>query len=82
MKCVLLHYQVSLLVCIRKDCRHMQFVSNAYLLCLTGGIALRDINNWKPDNDEESQSATVKSVYSVPGVQDPLGSSIMTPDDI
>ncbi|XP_063343635.1 palmitoyltransferase ZDHHC11 [Pelmatolapia mariae] len=46
------------------------------------GIALRDIKNWKPDNDEESQSATVKSVYSVPGVQDPLGSSIMTPDDI
>lgn len=60
----------------------MQFVSNAHLFCLKGGIALSDIQNWKPDVDEEAQNTSVTSVCSVPGVQDPLGSSIMTPDDI
>ncbi|XP_074509930.1 palmitoyltransferase ZDHHC11 isoform X1 [Sebastes fasciatus] len=38
------------------------------------------VNSWKPDS-EEAQSAGVKSVQRVPGVQDPLGSSVMTPDD-
>lgn len=42
---------------------------------------MSDIKSWKPDTDQEAQSAGVKSVDSVPGVQDPLGSSVMTPDD-
>lgn len=62
----------------------MQFVNNTYLflfLCLKGEISMSDIKSWKPDTDQEAQSAGVKSVDSVPGVQDPLGSSVMTPDD-
>ncbi|XP_022064021.1 palmitoyltransferase ZDHHC11 [Acanthochromis polyacanthus] len=42
---------------------------------------MSDVKSWKPVDDEEAQSSSVKSVDSVPGVQDPLGSSIMTPDE-
>lgn len=42
---------------------------------------MNDNKSWKPEADEEAQSASVKSADSVPGVQDPLGSSVMTPDD-
>ncbi|XP_044063332.1 palmitoyltransferase ZDHHC11 isoform X2 [Siniperca chuatsi] len=45
-------------------------------------ISMIDIKSWKPDTDQEAQSASVKSGGPVPGVQDPLGSSVMTPDDI
>ncbi|XP_018544662.1 palmitoyltransferase ZDHHC11 isoform X1 [Lates calcarifer] len=41
-------------------------------------MSMSDIKSWKPDTDEETQSPSVKSV---PGVQDPLGSSVMIPDD-
>ncbi|XP_040899352.1 palmitoyltransferase ZDHHC11 isoform X2 [Toxotes jaculatrix] len=44
-------------------------------------MSMSDIKSWKPDVDEEAQSPSVKSADSVPGVQDPLGSSVMTPDD-
>ncbi|XP_075965028.1 palmitoyltransferase ZDHHC11 isoform X1 [Anarhichas minor] len=36
--------------------------------------------SWRPDT-KEAQSASEKSVHRVPGVQDPLGSSVMTPHD-
>ncbi|XP_061530898.1 palmitoyltransferase ZDHHC11 isoform X1 [Phycodurus eques] len=39
------------------------------------------VRNWKPDAGDEVQSESVKSAESVPEVQDPLGSSVMTPDD-
>lgn len=39
---------------------------------------MSDIKSWKPDTDEEAQTVSVKAV---PGVQDPLGSSVMSPDD-
>lgn len=42
---------------------------------------MSDLKSWKPNTEEEAQSASVKSVDSVPDVQDPLGSSVMTPDD-
>ncbi|XP_062254457.1 palmitoyltransferase ZDHHC11 isoform X2 [Platichthys flesus] len=42
---------------------------------------INDINCWRPSPDEEAQSPSVQSVDSVPVVQDPLGSSVMTPDD-
>lgn len=42
-------------------------------------MSMSDIKSWKPD--PEAQSVGVKSVHRVPGVQDPLGSSVMTPDD-
>lgn len=35
----------------------------------------------KPNADEEAQSPSVTSVDSGPVLQDPLGSSVMTPDD-
>ncbi|XP_041845197.1 palmitoyltransferase ZDHHC11 [Melanotaenia boesemani] len=41
-------------------------------------ISLNAIKNWNPDEDELSQRASVKSF---PVVQDPLGSSVMIPDD-
>ncbi|XP_071324663.1 palmitoyltransferase ZDHHC11 [Trachinotus anak] len=44
-------------------------------------MSVSDIKSWKPDTDEEAQWPSVKSVDSVPGVQDPLGSSVMTPDN-
>ncbi|XP_039974763.1 palmitoyltransferase ZDHHC11 isoform X2 [Xiphias gladius] len=40
-----------------------------------------DIKSCKPDADDEPQSPSVKSVDTVPGVQDPLGSLVMTPDN-
>ncbi|KAE8288728.1 hypothetical protein D5F01_LYC12604 [Larimichthys crocea] len=43
-------------------------------------ICMSDIKSWKPST-EMSQSTVVKSVDGVPRVQDPLGSSVMTPDD-
>ncbi|XP_031154933.1 palmitoyltransferase ZDHHC11 [Sander lucioperca] len=43
-------------------------------------MSVSDTKSWKPDT-EEAQSAGVKSVHRVPGMQDPLGSSVMTPDD-
>ncbi|XP_030248599.1 palmitoyltransferase ZDHHC11 isoform X2 [Sparus aurata] len=43
-------------------------------------ICMSNIKSWKPEA-EEAPSASVKSVNSVPVVQDPLGSSVMTPDD-
>ncbi|XP_019948386.1 palmitoyltransferase ZDHHC11 [Paralichthys olivaceus] len=42
---------------------------------------INDIRCRKPGADEEAQSPCVQSVDSVPVVQDPLGSSVMTPDD-
>ncbi|XP_008283907.1 palmitoyltransferase ZDHHC11 [Stegastes partitus] len=42
---------------------------------------MSEVKSWKPVDVEEAQSSSVKSVDGVPGVQDPLGSSIMTPDD-
>lgn len=42
-----------------------------------GEVSMNDIKSWKPVNNEEA----VKSVDGVPGMQDPLGSSVMTPDD-
>lgn len=50
---------------------------NSYL-CLEGEMSL----NWKPDTDEGPQNTSVKSVDSIPGVQDPLGSSVMSPSVI
>ncbi|XP_029360605.1 palmitoyltransferase ZDHHC11 isoform X2 [Echeneis naucrates] len=44
-------------------------------------MSLSEIKSWKPDADEEAQWPSIKSVDAVPGVQDPLGSSVMTPDD-
>ncbi|TMS11369.1 putative palmitoyltransferase ZDHHC11 [Larimichthys crocea] len=46
----------------------------------TREICMSDIKSWKPST-EMSQSTVVKSVDGVPRVQDPLGSSVMTPDD-
>ncbi|XP_036929143.1 palmitoyltransferase ZDHHC11 isoform X3 [Acanthopagrus latus] len=43
-------------------------------------VCMSNIKSWKPEA-EGAQSASVKSVNSVPVVQDPLGSSVMTPDD-
>ncbi|XP_054639198.1 palmitoyltransferase ZDHHC11 isoform X2 [Dunckerocampus dactyliophorus] len=42
---------------------------------------LSTIRSWKPDAGEDIQGDTVKSVDSIPEVQDPLGSSAMTRDD-
>lgn len=42
---------------------------------------MSNAKSWKPDTDKETQRASVKSVDSIPGVQDPLGSSVMIPDD-
>lgn len=50
-------------------------------LCLKGGLCINDIKSWKHDDDEEAQSTGGKSVDRVPGVQDPLGSSVMISDD-
>ncbi|KAM9353976.1 palmitoyltransferase ZDHHC11 [Symphorus nematophorus] len=44
-------------------------------------MCMSDMKRWKPETEEEAQSANVKSGDRVPGVQDPLGSSVMTPDD-
>nr|XP_057941194.1 palmitoyltransferase ZDHHC11 isoform X2 [Doryrhamphus excisus] len=41
---------------------------------------LTTIRSWKPDGGEDIQSDSVKSVDSIPEVQDPLGSSVMTRD--
>ncbi|XP_070691961.1 palmitoyltransferase ZDHHC11 isoform X2 [Pempheris klunzingeri] len=43
-------------------------------------ICMSDLKSWKTDT-KEAQSTRVKSADPVPGVQDPLGSSVMTPDD-
>lgn len=42
---------------------------------------LSDIKSWRSEQDGESQSANVKSADSIPDVQDPLGSLVMTPED-
>lgn len=42
---------------------------------------MRDIKSWKSNPEEEARRASVKSADSVPDVQDPLGSSVMIPDD-
>lgn len=47
----------------------------------TREISMSNIKSWKSEADEDAQSEGVKSVDSIPGVQDPLGSSVMTPDD-
>ncbi|XP_074539892.1 palmitoyltransferase ZDHHC11 isoform X2 [Halichoeres trimaculatus] len=44
-------------------------------------LSTEDSRGWEPDVDEEAQSVTVKSVDHVPVVQNPLGSSAMTPDE-
>lgn len=49
--------------------------------CPKGEISMSNIKSWKSEADEDAQSESVKSVDSIPGVQDPLGSSVMTPDD-
>ncbi|XP_042346077.1 palmitoyltransferase ZDHHC11 [Plectropomus leopardus] len=43
-------------------------------------MSMSNTKSWKPDT-EEAQSADVKSAPRVPGMQDPLGSSVMTPHD-
>lgn len=50
-----------------------------YFLDLKGKMS--DIKSWRSEQDGESQSASVKSADSMPDVQDPLGSSVMTPED-
>ncbi|KAM6994635.1 palmitoyltransferase ZDHHC11 isoform 1-T1 [Tautogolabrus adspersus] len=47
----------------------------------TREMSVGDIQNWKPDPDEEARSVCGKSVDGIPVVQDPLGSSVMTPGD-
>lgn len=42
---------------------------------------MMDIKSWKPSDEEEAQSSSAKSVDSVPDVQNPLGSSVMIPDN-
>ncbi|XP_026225954.1 probable palmitoyltransferase ZDHHC11 [Anabas testudineus] len=37
--------------------------------------------SWKSDTDEGARSTSVKPVDNIPGLQDPLGSSVMTPGD-
>ncbi|XP_008321548.1 palmitoyltransferase ZDHHC11 isoform X2 [Cynoglossus semilaevis] len=41
----------------------------------------KDNKSWKSDDSEEEPNPSRKSVDSVPGMQDPLGSSVMTADD-
>ncbi|KAM3613883.1 uncharacterized protein V6R79_006498 [Siganus canaliculatus] len=41
---------------------------------------MSSLSDWKPDSEEDCQRSRVKCAESVPGVQDPLGSSVMTPD--
>nr|XP_020468492.1 probable palmitoyltransferase ZDHHC11 [Monopterus albus] len=48
---------------------------------LTENTARDMSTSWKPDVDKEAQRAGVKCVDSVPEMQDPLGSSVMTPGD-
>ncbi|XP_054477966.1 palmitoyltransferase ZDHHC11 isoform X2 [Anoplopoma fimbria] len=43
-------------------------------------MSISDNESWTADT-KEAQSESEKSVPHVPGVQDPLGSSVMTPDD-
>lgn len=40
---------------------------------------MTDMESWRGEHDDESQSAGGRSADSVPDVQDPLGSSVMTP---
>ncbi|KAM3873360.1 palmitoyltransferase ZDHHC11 [Diretmus argenteus] len=50
----------------------------------TGEVAMSDTKTWTPEAEEEAQStkqASVNLVGSVPVVQNPLGSSVMVPDD-
>ncbi|XP_071771986.2 palmitoyltransferase ZDHHC11 [Centroberyx gerrardi] len=50
----------------------------------TGEMPMSNSKSWKPEADEEAHSteqSSVKSADGVPGVQNPLGSSVMTPDD-
>ncbi|CAN9514286.1 unnamed protein product [Ophioblennius macclurei] len=47
----------------------------------TRDISMTEMKSWKPDDNEEAQNSSAKSPDNVPGVQDPLGSSVMTPDD-
>lgn len=50
-----------------------------FFLDLKGKMS--DIKSRRSEQDGESQSASGKSADSIPDVQDPLGSSVMTPDD-
>lgn len=61
----------------------MQLEGKIYLssFFLKGELYMSDITSWQPKTEEEAQRASVKSADSVPDVQDPLGSSVMTPDD-
>lgn len=43
-------------------------------------MSVSDTKSWKPDA-EGAQGSIMKTVPHIPGVQDPLGSSIMTSDD-
>ncbi|KAM7420676.1 hypothetical protein PAMA_015073 [Pampus argenteus] len=47
----------------------------------TRETSMSNIKGWKSEADEDAQSESMKSVDGIPGVQDPLGSSVMTPDD-
>ncbi|XP_042279873.1 palmitoyltransferase ZDHHC11 [Thunnus albacares] len=47
----------------------------------TSEKSISNIKSWMSEADEDAQSVNVKSVDSIPGAQDPLGSSVMTPDD-
>lgn len=51
-----------------------------FLHCLKGNIRMTDIKSWRSEHDDESQGARVRSADSIPDVQDPLGSSVMTPN--
>ncbi|XP_028326901.1 palmitoyltransferase ZDHHC11 isoform X2 [Gouania willdenowi] len=42
--------------------------------------SMKTMESWNPDSSEEAQSSSVRSSESVPRVQDPLGSSVMTSD--
>lgn len=44
-------------------------------------VSMNGMKSWSPENQEEAGSSSVKSVQGVLGVQDPLGSSVMTPHE-
>lgn len=51
-----------------------------FLHCLKGKICMTDMESWRGEHDDESQRTRGRSADSVPDVQAPLGSSVMTPN--
>ncbi|XP_062278996.1 palmitoyltransferase ZDHHC11 [Scomber scombrus] len=47
----------------------------------TREISMSNIKSWKSEANEDGRSERGKSTDSIPGVQDPLGSSVMSLDD-